>query len=212
MPLTPFDWNVVVVGSWNRAIYTPTGIVTRLFKQPFGTQFDVEISSDSIEPFRVRYSGLVVWVNSSRLVIEAAAGDYASLEAARKIAIVALNDLPHTPFKAAGYNIRYRSADLTEDSRALRTSIQHAWDEPLAREGYPVQQKSFSRKVAWREGSILTAITEDTEEVAVHINFERASKEPGELESWLNVSIVDVEQTAKFFLQSIMGLEETARE
>ncbi len=32
MPLTPVDWNVAIVGWWNRAIFTPQGIAQHLFR------------------------------------------------------------------------------------------------------------------------------------------------------------------------------------
>ena len=34
MPLEPYDWNVVVLGRWDRALLTSQGIASRLFQLP----------------------------------------------------------------------------------------------------------------------------------------------------------------------------------
>ncbi len=43
---TPFDWNVVIIGSWNPAILTPQGITTRLLQLEAGTPVEVQVSLD----------------------------------------------------------------------------------------------------------------------------------------------------------------------
>ena len=53
MLLEPGDWNVVIVGHWNRAILTPQGIATRLLQLPPETEIGIEVPMDAIGPYRV---------------------------------------------------------------------------------------------------------------------------------------------------------------
>ena len=43
MPLEPYDWNVVLLGHWNRAILTPQGISERLFQLLSETEIGIEV-------------------------------------------------------------------------------------------------------------------------------------------------------------------------
>ncbi len=43
MPLEPGEWNVVILGRWNRAIPTPQGIASRLFQLPPETEIGIEV-------------------------------------------------------------------------------------------------------------------------------------------------------------------------
>src|SRR6516165_8300462 len=70
MPLVPCEWNVVVMGRWNRAILTPQGIATRLFQLPLNTSIGVEVPMDGIGPYRVSHDRLVVMVSEAWLIVE----------------------------------------------------------------------------------------------------------------------------------------------
>src|SRR5437867_4460257 len=102
MALIPADWNVIVIGRWNRAILTPQGIVTRLFQLPPETDVGIEVPMDAIGPYRVIHDGLVVMVSSSQLIVETQEHSFPSLQRAMHIASRAMTSLPETPMRAAG--------------------------------------------------------------------------------------------------------------
>jgi hypothetical protein len=54
----PFNWDVVIVGFWNRAILTPNGIAKRLFKLPEGSGIEVLVPVNSLEPSQVKHNGI----------------------------------------------------------------------------------------------------------------------------------------------------------
>src|SRR5262245_15714431 len=110
MPLEPYDWNVVVLGRWNRAILTPQGIASRLFQLPPETEIGIEVPIDAIGPFRVSHGKLTVMVSEAQLMVEARENNFPSLERAMRVARRAMEDLPRTPVFAAGFNIRVQGA------------------------------------------------------------------------------------------------------
>src|SRR5437016_1158114 len=110
MPLEAYDWNVMVLGRWNRAILTPQGIASRLFQLPPETEIGIEVPMDAIGPFRVSHEDLTVMVGGSHLMVEARENDLPSLERALRVARRAMESLPETPVVAAGFNIRAQGA------------------------------------------------------------------------------------------------------
>src|SRR6266478_1019531 len=106
MPLEPYDWNVVVLGRWNRAILTPNGIASRLFELPPETEIGIEVPMDAIGPFLVSHGDLTVMVGGAQLMVQATENNFSSLERAMRVARRAMEKLPETPVVAAGFNIR----------------------------------------------------------------------------------------------------------
>lgn len=107
----PFDWNVVVVGAWNVAILTPGGVAKRLFRLPPGTPVEVQVPLDAPHaPMQVKRGGMVVAVAPSgmQLTVGPEQSAFSGLQEAAEIAARAIEDLPETPVRAAGVNIRYR--------------------------------------------------------------------------------------------------------
>ena len=110
MPLTPDNWNVVVVGHWNRAILSPNGIAKRLFGLEDGTPVQVLIPLDVVGPYHVRHEKITVIPSNDRLLVQPLHSTFENLMDAMSIARRALEDLPLTPVFAAGINLNYKSA------------------------------------------------------------------------------------------------------
>lgn len=108
MQLEPFDWSVVVIGRWNRAILTPAGIGKRLFKLEEGTPLEVLIAIDALGPPLVKHDGLTVVAGSDRLIVQPDSLNSSRLEKACEIARNAVSSLPETPLSAIGINIKYK--------------------------------------------------------------------------------------------------------
>src|SRR5262245_33422873 len=128
MPLEPFDWNVVVLGHWNRAILTPQGIASRLFQIPSETEIGIEVPMDAIGPFRVSHDNLTVMAGGGRLTVEARENNFPSLERAMRVARRGIVSLPETPLLAAGFNIRARGSGEGRRLSPLIEATQLRWD------------------------------------------------------------------------------------
>lgn len=191
MPSEPFDWNVVVIGKWNPAILTPAGIACRLFGLDPGTPIDVMVNVDGLEPPKVRHEGLEVQVTSQRLIISPATCTTEDLDRARQIAVRALDELPETPFSAAGFNLRFR---MTAPSDDLLETLNGQIDGPLADADFTVEHREIRRTISFAEGTINLSLvstpgTGDETDVVVRLNFDRSARACQELRTWLTIPI-----------------------
>ena len=85
MPITAENWNVQVIGFWNRAIYTPAGISRRLFQLPQNIPVQVFIPLDFPAPYQVQHEGLTVIVGGDRLIVQPDRANFEGIAAAMEI-------------------------------------------------------------------------------------------------------------------------------
>src|ERR1051326_5820594 len=109
MPAEAFEWTVVVVGAWNRAILTPSGVARHLFGLEGEPVVQVELPLEYQGPIKISYGSLTVVPATDRIIVEMGDATYDNLGAACEIARRALEGLPETPVRAAGINLRYRT-------------------------------------------------------------------------------------------------------
>lgn len=206
MPLVPANWNVVVLGAWNRAILTPNGIATRLFELPDGSPVEIEIAVDTIGPVRVGHAGLVVMVSSAHLIVELQENNFPTLERGMALAARAVEKLPETPFFAAGFNVRHR-ANLPEDELGRVRALAHGQlDERLPRAGFPPVRKSLQHVFKVGEGRATLFLDYDEDATNVNLNFEKSSSDKKELVAWLSKPIADVQRNVATIVQDVLGL------
>ena len=205
MPIKAEDWNVQVVGFWNRAIYTPSGIAHQLFRLAATTPVQVFIPIDLPAPYQVRHDDLNVIVASDRTIVQPIRPDYASIVSAMGIACRALDDLPHTPFSAAGINLRFQSG---EPVAALDEITASAWDNRLSDAQLIIQERAMSRTIRRDGGRINVNVTqkEDLRSTLV-LNFDLQSDDAEKLKAWLAISADELQREAERILYNTMGVE-----
>jgi hypothetical protein len=175
MPLEPCDWNVVVLGRWNRAILTPNGIASRLFQLPPETEIGIEVPMDAIGPYRVSHGDLTVMVGNSQLWIDARENNFPSLERAMRVARRAMESLPETPVIAAGYNIRSQGTGEDGQLGPLIAATQLEWDRQFERAGYPISRRDVTWVADWHPGKISVNLSREDHDrlLRVNLNFEK---------------------------------------
>jgi hypothetical protein len=204
MPLVPLDWNVVIIGHWNRAILTPSGISRRLFGLPEGTPVQVFVPLDAIAPYQVRHENITVIAGSDRLLIQPTTNNYDNLVAAMAVARRALEGLPETPITAAGFNLRYRSTDSNDALQELTT---HPFDDRLSDEGFEIASRSILRSVRCDKGRIKIHISREEEGAfAILLNFDLQSQNAAEIRAWLAMPAAEIRRQAERILFSCMHL------
>ncbi len=205
MSLEPFDWSVVINGSWNRAILTPAGITERLFKLKETTAIDVEVAINGIAPHRVSYGGLRVRVSNTQIIIDLAECRFELLSKAMEAGRNVLESLPETPLIAAGFNIKYK--------------IDHV-DSPLAKKilspfnalsdlDLEIESSTLEKQLSFDSGSlnIKGQITEPTE-MLLFLNFHLESTDRHELSKWLNQDCSILKRKVNDILRMLAGVTE----
>lgn len=207
MPLTPLDWNVIVIGRWNRAILTPAGIATRLFELPSGTEMDIEVPMDSIGPYRVGHDHLVVMVGNTQLRVEVTPNDFPSLQNAMRVAYRAMNSLPETPVTAAGFNIRCSGESSDARLASLVEATQLRWDQQFAAMGYHIVRRDVTWVVEWEGGKISVNLAREQADSRFRIamNFERIGIRQ-DLMDWLARPVEQIKEQVRRVLLDVCAL------
>lgn len=177
------EWNVVVLGAWNRAILTPAWFQETVFKLPTGSPIEVLVPIDGAAPFQVHDRGLTAMSLPGRLQIQVGEPTEALLARAMAAMCFAVEDLPRTPLRACGINIRYTSeeppASLLDRTRCKTESI-------LSTKGYDVRMRRRGESVGFKEGQLNIVIDiPTTGACSVTLNFERQSTATKDTVAWL---------------------------
>jgi len=204
MPITPIDWNVNVVGFWNRAIYTPAGISRHLFQLPPTTPVQVLIPIDFPAPYQVQHEGQTVVVAVDKLVVTPVRPSFTGLATALEIGRRALDHLPRTPLLAVGINVRYRSDGPVP---ALEEIMANSWDERLSDSRIEIRERTVARAVRRGNGSINVTITQKEDQTfLLGLNFDLQSDDVAQLRAWIDLSADEVQRETERILFESLGI------
>ncbi|MHB1561822.1 MAG: hypothetical protein ACYC61_30600 [Isosphaeraceae bacterium] len=206
MFLVPGDWSVVILGAWNRAILTPSGISKRLFRLPEGTQVEVMVPIDVMAPFRVKHEDVSVSAAAESLVVIPAKSTFANLGRALEIANRAMDNLPETPVSAAGINLKYKSK---QPVRELARLLQSPLDQSFSAQTIEVVSRTILRSVRWKQGEIRIAVSQEPDQAySILLNVHMEGDTTGKLKEWLSVSLEETRRQVETILFDCLGLSE----
>lgn len=194
MALHPENWNVIVVGRWNRSILTPQRIGKMIFEMEDPQSFEVMVPLDGLSPYTVKHpqKGILVSAEAGRLQVQPEKPNYQSIAIAMDAAVKALTWLPETPVNAAGFNVNFRATETTTDiARFLQSTV----DAQLATLDHQILARSLGRSLSFREGRINISFTQEGDEYRLQFNYHRDSSNIDELKQWLCIPIGDIENT-----------------
>jgi len=202
MNLEALGWDVVVAGFWNPAILTPSGIAQRLYDLPEGTPVLVEVSMDWLAPYRVRHNELTATAEMGRLVIAADVPRYEVLDRARQAGVRAMERLPETPVTAAGYNIRLK---INEPSDNFLGTVTCGLDALLSDAAFSIDSHRLRRSLR-KDGGLINLEISQGKETNVSLNFHYQSSKKEDLIAWLKHPIHDVEQTVAVVMEKVISV------
>lgn len=184
MRLEPFDWSVVVIGRWNRAILTPAGIGKRLFKVDEGTPLEVLIAIDALGPPLVKHDGLTVVAGSDRLIVRPDLLNGTGIRKSCEIATNAISSLPETPLTAVGVNLKYSCGGYFEEIDAAMACDIDLRAADLALE--PIESQ-FQKSYKFGDGrvNLMASIGEDCLRTLA-FNFELQNPTKDDHLTWLS--------------------------
>jgi hypothetical protein len=108
------SWTIVLVGSWNTAIFHPKWIQTELLKIE-GTlecEFGLTVGTDA-RILTYPSLALQVTISAQRLQVAPLDDSDRALRSATSFALGVLKELRHTPVRAIGFNLAYEIVDTT---------------------------------------------------------------------------------------------------
>jgi hypothetical protein len=204
MPIIPQQWSVVIIGAWNRAILTPSGIATRLFLLPVGTAVQVLVPLDAVAPYQVRHNDITVVASSDRLLVHPEASTYEGLASAMEVVRRALDDLPRTPMSAAGYNLRFKSEGPVE---VLTRLLTHSCDDEFSDAQYFIQERELGRTLRHGNGRIKVSVTQEEDlSFSLLLNFDMQTSDVAHIRQWVNEHPDTIRQHTERILFQCLGL------
>ena len=192
MALQPTDWSIVIVGRWNRAILTPSGIAERLFGLDEGKPMEVAVPLDGVSPYIVKHptQQIAAMTDESRLLIQVRKPDYETLEHAMTAGVNALTSLPVTPVSAAGFNINFRSKEITSQMASLLLSES---DKVLVAAGFKPVARTLGWSLEHGAGRLKVTVTGGEDVFDLSLNFHRGTEVHDDLKQWLRTPVGQLE-------------------
>lgn len=195
MNVKPHGWNVVLLGRWNTAIFTPEWIAKRLFDLESGEMVEVAVSVDEALPHRLKVRNITVIPSSTQLVVAPQKMGYEELDAARKIAAKALSELKETPVAAVGFNIRFQ---IESPQASLLDSLAPDIDKSLSNSGHIIESRVLKRSLRFNTGLLNLSVTVSNDATAeLEFNFHQGSQLKKELLPWLSLPVNDVQSVVE---------------
>ena len=181
--MEPEDWNIVILGAWNRAILSPAWIQENMLALPQGSPVDVLVPLDGFAPFQVHDRGLTVVPLPGQLIIQLAEPTEALLTRAKEVACRAVDDLPRTPQRACGINLRYAAPESPVE---LLTRMRCSTEQIFSDEGYDLRTRRRGETLKFFEGvlNIIADIPTDGK-CNIVLNFDRQSVAKDDVLAWL---------------------------
>lgn len=184
MQLDRSDWNVVVVGAWNRSLFTPDRVRRHVLGLESPVKLAVQVVLDFDEPPRISYENLVVSADTKQLLVTALVPTFEGLQKAMQCAGRAVAWLPETPFRAVGINIRLK---VPLPCPAITRHLDSALDLPLSDKGCEIVQRSSGRTLRQGDGRIVNVgiTSAEDENALIEINFHSEANAANEITEFL---------------------------
>jgi hypothetical protein len=184
MSAKPSEWNIVVVGAWNLAILTPSGVARRLLQLEAGTPVEVHVALAGVGPIRVVYEQMMVMPSSDRLTVQPGSTDRNGMLRAAAIASRAITGLPETPVSAVGVNFRFGCDELPD---TLIKANRSALDDSFAQVDIHIVRRHLRRALSYKSGVLNLEVQENEDgSGTVTLNFHKESSQPSDLCAWLD--------------------------
>jgi hypothetical protein len=158
-------WNIVLAGSWNRAIFTPDWVNRVLFDDP---DLETLISILPLMPIVYRNRQVAFEVSSSRLVFRPRRLDDACIQAAEQMANVTLDTLEDTPIHGIGINFAFVEDDIRRDLAEL---LDFRDDAELTNSGWAIEERRVARRLRLGDDVLNLTFVLTGQELTIEFNF-----------------------------------------
>lgn len=199
------NWNIVLAGLWNRAIFTPEWVGRLLFNQ---SEVETLISIMPHMPIIYRNRQVSLEVSSSRLAFRPRTLNDECLIAAEIMAHKVLSTLQDTPLMGVGINFSFTES---EPHRDLITLFEIADSVKLADDGWETEERRLARRIR-KDGDILNlTLVLSGDKLDAEFNFHTETSENSVAQSAVENRVIRLRDTALRLLEKTYDLH-TERE
>jgi hypothetical protein len=194
-------WNIVLAGFWNRMIFTPEWVMSKLTTEK-DIGVEIQIGMPGLQP-RLVFEGITLKVDPAMLVLGLQSVNDEALQVAQRVALSAMQALPHTPMSAVGVNFQFVEA---EPDAALLKPFRVPDLNTLADEDYEVQATQIRRQLH-RDGRTInfTLDLKQDKSVLLDFNFHSGGNQEA-AQLFLQTSVLSYRDQALDLLKNCYGL------
>lgn len=188
MSMQPSGWSVVLIGQWNSAILSPSGIARYVFGLPPDTKMQVAVPLDGISSYLVSNPDetIIARVEYNRVQLDLRKFTYQTLQTGMSAGINTLTALPITPISAVGFNLNFETHELLQE---LIDITETALDTALGANGFAIAGRSYGRSLKFDNGKINLTILRTEEGFSINCNFHLDTTNCDEAKAWLSTPV-----------------------
>lgn len=152
--------NLILVGHWNRLIFTPEWVTENLFRPE-----EIYVAVLPIDPIKYVGTDFTLEVSFPKLAFVPVTVDKDKLLSTEERAISILNRLPDTPLKAFGVNFGFDATrkELRDQSLFEGSDLAKMPSKPT--------KCSVTRQIPWKDWILNLSLTLTQESIAIDLNF-----------------------------------------
>jgi hypothetical protein len=158
-------WGIVLAGYWNRMIFTPEWVGAHLFHQE---EVETQIALLPNFPVIYRHDEVVLEASDVRLIFRPRFNTNRSLEAAERMAVTVLEDMPYTPLIGVGINFSFVERNPPQSMLEL---FNLGDGRSIARAGWETPETKVTRKLTGQRGTMQLLLGQDADGVGIDFNF-----------------------------------------
>ena len=198
MPLSLQHCSIVIVGYWNRMIFSPSWVAEKLLKV---REVESLASLDRSVPVIMRSRGIELLLTETRLQIKPTDEGDEFLRAAEEVAKTAASLLPNTPVSAVGINFG------TKNSRAERLIelFNYRDDGDLHEAGWEIRACSLKRELHHNNEVLKLSMVLEDGEAYILGNFHRSVQNCPDVVPLLENRAVDLSKSFEQLIETVYG-------
>ena len=158
-------WGIVLAGHWNRMIFTPEWVGARLFHQD---EIETQIALLPVFPVLYRHEQVILEASGGRLIFRPRFDSPVSLEAAERMAVTVLDDLPNTPLMGVGVNFTFEEKRPPGEMLQL-FNLNDA--RKISRANWETPETKIVRRLTSELGTMNLSLGYENGIVCIDINF-----------------------------------------
>lgn len=195
------NWNIVLAGLWNRAIFTPEWVGRLLFNQ---REVETLISVMPHMPIIYQNRQVALEVAPARLVFRprSLVDDY--LLAAESMAHKVLATLQDTPLLGVGINFAFAESDPRRDLVAL---FDIADNQSLSEDGWEIEERRVLRRVRKGGDTLNLSLSLGAGELGIEFNFHTDTTENAEAQAAVDNRVIRLRDAAVRLLDKTYDLQ-----
>lgn len=192
-------WTIVIIGLWDRRLFTPDRVSKELFD---GKQVEVEVPLNVTFPLRFNVEGLVLIPHSERVIIGIKENKEDNLNKAEKLAKKTLDSFPQVPIESFGINFGF----IEENPGDLAALFSLSDIQKLSDNNYKIGSTEIKRKLEYEGGDLNITHSLSGGIVRVHLNFHHPCQSIKEASELLDNLVVKCRGLALDLLNRVYGL------